>query len=305
MARKVEWFLLEGVVLAWLCLLSPGCGGRSLTGIEGDGGTGSNNNSNTNNNGNTNHNNNNNNASGECLSADDCLVAMKWDECCSCPEPASASDLAADDCLIPLEQSHVPEHCIVACPAVLCPPCPDSGKSLACLQGRCDWNEGHCSRDTECIAAVRVDNCCQPAFPATHDDVAADPCLVYWPPWSQQIPQPCLDQWDPVCAVIDCAPNPPASRAMECSDNVCDFIPECDGADDCTLLVDFRQCCPCPEAWPASMADHDPCLVRPGNQPPSSCIPPECFEVMCEQCPPDPTVECTAEQVCVGYHMWL
>lgn len=290
---------------AALLLVFPalGCGGRTLTGVPGDGGTHSNNN-NVNNNLNNNVNNNNNNNAGECQSADDCSIATKWDQCCACPEPASAQDLARDPCLIPIEQSYIPPQCIVDCPAVECPPCPDWGKSLACLWGECEWAEGHCTRDTECIAAIRVDNCCQPAIPATHDDVDSDPCLVYWPIGWEGIPQECFDLWDPQCALIDCAPWPPASRAMECEQNMCGYVPECERQDDCTLLVDHRQCCPCPEAWPSSMSDHDPCLLPKGAYPPGDCIPDACDGVMCEQCPPDPVVNCSHEETCVGNYWY-
>ena len=48
------------------------------------------------------------------------------------------------------------------------------------------------------------------------------------------------------------------------------------------------------------MADHDPCLLPKGAYPPGDCIPDACDGVMCEQCPPDPVVNCSQEETCVG-----
>ena len=169
MRRTLLWSL-AGLLIATLAA----CGGRTLAG----GNTNTNTNGNTN--ANTNHNGNY-SPGQECLSPADCRVARKWDACCSCPEAASEADLAEDPCLIPLEQSAVPEQCFVECPAVECPPCADVGRTVDCLSGQCAWKEGRCAEDNQCVAAIRVDNCCEQAFPATHADIAADPCLVYWP----------------------------------------------------------------------------------------------------------------------------
>jgi hypothetical protein len=276
------------MALVW----ASGCGGRTPTGAENTNQNDqSNNNANTNNNSNTNTNQNT-NTGGECDSAQECLVARKWDECCSCPVVASQADLDADECLLPLEQSHVPEQCIVDCPAVPCPACSSDGWSPTCRQGECEWKEGRCTQNAECVVALPVDDCCLAAFPATSADIEADPCLVYWGPWAWDVPEQCLEQWDPQCDYIDCAPMGPASRAVECAEVGCSYVDECESEDDCALLVNGRQCCPCPEAWPVSMVDHDPCLVFPGEQIPPDCRPPSCEGVACEQCPSDQIAAC-------------
>lgn len=192
--------------------LGVGCGGRTLF-YAGDGGT----NSNTNlNNGNTNGNTNlNNNTQGECQDPADCVVAVKADACCSCPEAASPEDLANDPCLIPLGEDS-PDGCWAReCPAIPCPMCPTQGRTADCQQNQCVLKEGRCLEDNECVPAIRVDNCCEQAFPATRADIDADPCLMAWPDYYEDVPQACYDAWDPICDMIDCAPSPrpPGPRA--------------------------------------------------------------------------------------------
>ncbi|MFH2006242.1 MAG: hypothetical protein ABI333_06625 [bacterium] len=298
MTRTTTW-ISSTAALAFL--LAAGCGGRTLYG-GGDGGTGLNNNSNLNYNSNSNYNSNY-NTGGECQTAGDCRIARKWDACCSCPKVASAEDLAADPCLIPMEQSSIPPGCMVECPAVECPPCPDAGRTVDCRLGECAWKEGHCTEDTQCVAAIRVDNCCQQAFPATHADIAADPCLMYWPHWWDEIPTQCWDQWPEWCDLVDCAPSPPASRAMVCgSEDSCDYIEECATVNECTLLTDHRQCCSCPEVWPASMVGHDPCIVPIGSTVPMDCRPQTCDQVLCDACGPAPQLDCLPEGICIGMY---
>ncbi len=280
MKRTYLWSLIP-VLLATLA----GCGGRTLYSGNGNG------NLNTNANGNS--------AGDECQIAADCRVARKWDTCCSCPEAVSDADLAADPCLIPLEQSAVPDQCFIDCPAIACPICPDAGRTVDCLSGECAYREGRCADDTECVAAIRTDNCCEQAFPATHDDIAADPCLTYWPLSWQDIPQACWDAWPEYCDSVDCAPSGPSSRAMYCASDGCAFGTECTTPSDCTLLIDHRACCSCPQSWPASMVGHDPCILPVGEIPPAGCMPEACDAVQCEQCLPPVAQECTYEGTCI------
>ncbi len=268
------WIPLTGLLFAL-----GACGGRTLTGAG---------------------NNNNVNPGGECQAPADCVIARKWDACCACPVPASAEDLAADPCLIPVGQSNVPDGCFVDCPAIPCEVCPDEGKSLDCDNGECTWAEGHCTQDTECVPVLRTDNCCEVAFPGTHADVAADPCLTYWPIGWSEIPQQCYDQWPELCDLVDCAPVQPSSRAMYCSSDGCAFADECEQTSDCTLMVDHRQCCFCPEAWPVSMIGHDPCIVPLGEIPAEGCYLEACLGVMCEECPPNPVPDCALGGTCTG-----
>ncbi len=261
------------------------CGSRTLGGG----------NDNTNNNDNTNL-----NPGDECQTGEDCRVARKWDVCCSCTEAVSDADLAADPCLIPLEQSSVPDQCFIGCPEMECPLCPELGRTVDCLSGECGWKEGRCTDDVECVAAIRVDSCCQQAFAATHDDIAADPCLTYWPHYWEEIPAQCWDAWPAWCDDMDCADAPPPSRAMYCASDGCAYGSECSTPNDCTLMVNHRSCCGCPAVWPAAMVGHDPCVLPVGETPPLSCFPEACLGVQCEQCPESPQLGCLPDGVCVG-----
>lgn len=288
-------------LLALVVAYATGCGGRTLYN-GGDGGT---NNANGNQNQNQNHNgnqNNNNVVTGECQTPDDCVVATKADACCACPEAASAADLAADPCLIP-EGDPWREECTVECPAIECPPCPTLGRTADCQQHQCVLKEGQCTEDEQCVTAIRTDNCCEQAFPATVADVEADPCLTYWPMYWYDIPEECMQRWDPVCALIDCAPSPPTSRAVTCGSDGCGFVPECQTPQDCRLMTNYRECCPCPTAWPASMAGHDPCVVPLGTTVPVGCMPEACADVLCEACEPPPGMGCDVDYGC--YDQWL
>lgn len=272
---------------AWMV----GCGGRTFTGAQ-DGALANNHNTNQNANTNQNHNQNNNNIPGECQTADDCLPALKWDQCCACPVSASQDDLEADPCLIPLLQSHIPDECIVDCPAVECPPCASHSWTAACTNGTCTWQQGRCTQNTDCVIALPVHDCCLAAYPATHDDIDEDPCLLYWSQWSYEVPETCQEQWRPECASFDCAPSGPPTRGVQCGTDGCQYVEECNTVEDCALLLDTRQCCPCPQAWPAFMATHDPCLIHPGEQTPVGCPPAYCDTVLCEPCPSDMIMEC-------------
>ena len=289
--------LITGIgVTALIVGLGLGCGGRTLYG---------NTNANTNlNNGNQNTNQNtnqNNNVTGECQSAADCVVATKVDACCSCPEAASPSDLANDPCLIPVGEDY-PDGCYAECPAMPCPLCPTQGRTADCRDHQCVLKEGTCLEDTECVAAIRMDNCCEQAFPATRADIAADPCLVEWPYYWEDVPQQCYDAWDPICDMIDCAPSPPPYRSVQCSSDGCAFVEECADVNDCIPMIDHRQCCPCPEAWPQSMVNHDPCITPVGEPAPADCLPEACLGVLCEPCGGTPGMACT-ENRCTN--IWL
>lgn len=281
--------------------LGLGCGGRTLYGNQDAGSNNANTNTNTNSNGNTNQNNN--NVTGECTETSDCVVAYKVDECCSCPRSASPDDLAADPCLIP-EGEEYPDGCYPEeCPPSLCPPCANLGRTPDCQGGLCLFKEGQCTLDTQCVLAIRTDNCCEQAFSATRADIQADPCLTYWSGYWYDTPEECMERWDPECAYIDCAPSPPPSRATICDGASCVFAPECDTEEDCTRLLNWRECCPCPTAWPKVMVGHDPCVTLPGAAPPSGCIPDYCDEVLCEPCAMPPEMACDLDYGC--HDLWL
>ncbi len=278
--KTSRWFV-GSVVLSGMVLM--GCTDRSVP----SGQNNSNQNTNGNSNTNTNTNSNNNNQA-DCRSDDDCVVAVKHDECCACPRPASPAEMAADPCLLLVGTENIPEECNVICPAIPCQECPDVGKTAACRDGRCEWFEGHCSKDEDCVVGIRTDDCCTSAMPVNKADIDRDECLTYWPIEGWNVPQSCYEQWDPVCEVIDCAPNPPRSRAVACKQeqdgNMCRYVDECATREDCAVLVDTKVCCPCPQPWPVSMKTHDPCLVEPGTTPPAGCAPTNCPEQPCPQC---------------------
>ncbi len=284
-----------GAALCALIALVAGaaCDGRTIYALP-DGSANSNYNGNWNSNSNT----------GECGQASDCVMALHSDACCACPVAASRADLAADPCLVPLGET-APGECAVECAAMLCPWCVSDHYTADCQAGECVTREGRCTEDTECVAAIRVDNCCQAAFPATRADIAADPCLMQWSGWSYWggIPQECMDRWDPICDMIDCDSEPPWSRAAACSPDGCVFVPECTQPGDCTLMIDHRDCCACPTAWPASMQGHDPCLVPMGGSPGPGRIQPDCDNVRCEPCGVPAGALCE-QQTCVDDRLY-
>lgn len=299
--RLALWALATTLAMA----LAAACGGRTLYGNL-DGGTNNantNQNLNSNTNTNTNLNNNNNNVTGECSQASDCVVAYKADACCACPLSASPADLLADPCLVP-EGAMWPDGCYPGpCPPSLCPPCSDQGRTPDCQAGQCVFKEGQCTLDTECVLAIRTDNCCEQAFAASRADVEADLCLSYWSGYWTDAPEECMERWDPECAYIDCMPAPPPSRATLCEGPSCIFVPECATVEDCTRLLNWRECCPCPQAWPKSMVGHDPCMTLPNAAPPTGCRPDYCDDVLCEPCSQAPQMRCEPEYGCQD--LWL
>jgi hypothetical protein len=164
-----------------------------------------------------------------------------------------------------------------------------------------DGSVGACTDDDQCALAIRTDNCCQVAYPELVTYIQADPCLARWPLIWHRVPQSCLDAWDPECDYIDCVPSAPVWRSAACrADGAgCESVPECDGPDDCTLAIDTRKCCPCPEAVPPLLIEQDPCLVPlQGGNSPGWCAPQACPAMPCTQCLPeaDDPPRCNAEQ---------
>jgi len=156
--------------------------------------------------------------------------------------------------------------------------------------------------DEECVIGIRTDNCCEAAFATTLDAILSDPCLVPWPMVWDEIPQACMDAWDPECAYIDCMPGPPRWRIADCTapDGVCEMVPECSVADDCVLGVDHRKCCPCPEGVPPELIDIDPCFTAHpdgGTTVPTECFPNMCPAMPCSLCTENPP-QCTADGAC-------
>ena len=157
-----------------------------------------------------------------------------------------------------------------------------------------------CTEDEQCVVAIRTDNCCEAAYPELRTTVQADPCLTRWPIQWDRVPQTCMDAWDPECDYIDCMPAPPQWRTAGCNQGGCMLRPECESASDCTLALDTRKCCPCPEAVPPLLIAQDPCFVSPqGGNAPQWCYPTACPEMPCEACRDNDPPQCnTEQQVC-------
>jgi hypothetical protein len=147
--------------------------------------------------------------------------------------------------------------------------------------------------------AIRVDICCAAAEPATAEEVSQDPCLVPYPVSYSKIPKSCQDKWPEWCDYVDCAESPPESRLVHrLPDGRCAYKDECLTDVDCTLAVDVRRCCTCPEPYPRELIDVDPCVVLPEQaESPSPGCPDRCTDfVLCDGCPPPgagPVPHCT------------
>lgn len=159
---------------------------------------------------------------------------------------------------------------------------------------------GPCTDDDECVAAIRTDNCCEVGYAELRRRVESDLCLEFWPYAWSNVPQECLDRWDPECAFIDCMPAPPQWRNAVCTRSGCVLAPECSRPSDCELAMNMTLCCPCPEAVPAGFADLHPCFVPhpQGGTVPQDCYPQACPAMPCPQCPSNAPPQCNQEQVC-------
>ncbi len=269
-----------------LCLvLVPGCESRSFSSV-GDGGS-------HNHNGNT-------NATYGCTEAGDCLVAYWADQCCPCPIPATAAQVEAEPCLVSIYQSYIPPECYVGCPDVDCPPCVNWDGPVTCAADQCVWNEGGCNVDDDCLLVIEVDECCTQAFAMSRNDISSDPCLVFWPP-SDRISDTCRAQWETNCDLINCTWSPPDTRNAVCGSSGCSLVSECGNAQDCALALNGRECCACPQAWPATMIGRDPCLVPAGTPVPAECPLHDCLGD-CGPCPDQVRADCQQNTCTTSYN---
>jgi len=270
------------VLMALVLLLTPGCESRSVW-SSGDGGS----------------NNSNSNVTTGCAEPGDCLAAVWADQCCGCPVPATRSQVEAEACLVSVYQSFIPPECEVYCDDVDCPPCVHWDDPVTCAGDQCVWNEGGCNGDDDCLLVIQVNDCCTQAFPMSLNDIFSDPCLVFWPP-TDEISPTCRAQWDADCDLLNCTWSPPDTRNAVCSATGCDLAPECANAQDCTLALSGRECCPCPRAWPATMIGRDPCLVLAGTPIPPDCPTHDCL-MDCGPCPPEARADCAASVCTTNY----
>lgn len=225
-----------------------------------------------------------------CESSDDCVAAVRLDQCCSCYEAVTMAEVVADPCLVTGPPTQLPE-CAADCSDVDCDECPPLGPALcapdgdcfiALTGGVCDGNIAPGGLGEPCNASVDCEDnsdatMCGPMAIPFGEDVSAPFCTHY-----------CADD-------ADCGPMGfcfPAGYSSTCIPLGCEdtYAPLCTPSNTCTLATDWYQCCPCPV--PATQVEIalDPCLVEGDEKPddlPLECQL-DCF-VMCEQCsPPDP-----------------
>jgi hypothetical protein len=149
----------------------------------------------------------------------------------------------------------------------------------------------------DCLLAIRVDECCQPAMPATRQQVAADPCLVPYPPRDRDT-QHCPDLMLEICDCSWRAIRPTSYLVELASDGQCYFVGECETAADCTVARDFTlSCCACPSVFPRPYVAQQACVVGgPAEDPGDDCM--EICPDSCGECGPSP-VDSDGEYECV------
>ncbi len=156
--------------------------------------------------------------------------------------------------------------------------------------GSTDGNAGApASDDSGCVAATRLDQCCESPVAISRALLDSDPCWAEWHfvgPYFEQNPE-CPND----CAGASCPPFSITSRAVgRDSTGACAFVSECMTADDCGVFYDGTfSCCDCGDAYPRSLAASAACLVAPGTNPPAPCE--DCSGGRCAACPA-PVIAC-------------
>jgi len=140
-------------------------------------------------------------------------------------------------------------------------------------------SSGTGATDGECVVVVRLDGCCIAPNAVPRESVRSDPCLMVLPPVEPSAPGAvCRPGCDESCGFIE-----PRSRMAEPDPaGSCEFVSECDTAEDCVVLRDATSCCACPSAFPKAFAGESACLVAPGVPAPERCA--GCAEIECDQC---------------------
>lgn len=144
-----------------------------------------------------------------------------------------------------------------------------------------------------CVAARRIDDCCQPWVAVEREMALAEPCLVaLGEPWPEgRVLALCTP--DVNCALVDCAPAPaPTSREVLRGDGACMFTDECMTDADCVLATESTSCCACLVSMPKSIVEQELCITAEGETPDFAvCGGDDCFTVLCAECeaPAEPT----------------
>ncbi len=177
---------------------------------------------------------------------------------------------------------------------------------------------------SECVAAVRLDQCCGTPMPISRVELMADPCWAEWPSMGSRPTQ------NLACPTMSCPGHcPPValpSHALALdTTGACQFVSECQTADDCGAFRDATECCDCAAAFPRSFATTQACLVGQNEMSPAECAscqsgdcattPASCASqpiIVCKmgsdriaRCVMDPVTalpsgRCAAEQPCPG-----
>ncbi|MCB9557934.1 MAG: hypothetical protein H6707_17610 [Deltaproteobacteria bacterium] len=145
-----------------------------------------------------------------------------------------------------------------------------------------------------CTIGVDFSKCC-PQFEAIAvDDLPKNnPCWRTWPAL-----KPAPDCQMPMCPAICAWPVAPPSRIARAGlDGVCRFADECRDPSDCVMAINYRQCCPCPEALPRPLLDGicvqatqpsagemPPADRRRPAPPEAACQPQDCYDLPCVPC---------------------
>ncbi|MBU0976544.1 MAG: hypothetical protein ABIE03_06400 [Patescibacteria group bacterium] len=92
----------------------------------------------------------------ECSSDSDCAVAIRVDECCSCPEVTTKSKLESDYGLMEYffgknYSEYLPDNCAL----VDCAPCPTFGGEAKCNSGKCELGNDGSGTSTTTTAALQ------------------------------------------------------------------------------------------------------------------------------------------------------
>jgi hypothetical protein len=166
-----------------------------------------------------------------------------------------------------------------------CNDCTCSGGELLCTMVECQ---------DSCLVARHLDTCCGTFEAVRRSALIMDECLVPYPGTGldETLTQRCLAKSPTDCTLVDCAAQPAPSRIARSNGmGGCTYGDECQNDEGCVVVSDVSACCACPESWPMSLVDENPCL-RVGGKPSASC--PSCTApVQCGMCPaPIETATC-------------
>lgn len=138
----------------------------------------------------------------------------------------------------------------------------------------------------ECVAAIRMDECCSEIYAVSRAELAADPCWKENPPdWSVTGDCPPV-----VCPAIPCPLRVSSRLAEPDASGVCRLVSECATTDDCTAATNTASCCACPESYPKKLVERNECLAEVGSTDPPRCG--DCQDVNCDACAEPPALAC-------------